>query len=132
MNIVLDTNVLVSALLKPDGPPAAILNLIVNTRIRLLYDNRILHEYLEALQREKFGFNVKNVDSIISFFTVEGEFVTAEPAIVHSDDEGDRKFYEVMVSGVADFLITGNLKHLHKDRRIKKPAEFLKSYLKIS
>ena len=131
MNIVLDTNVLVSALLNPDGPPAAILNLIVNARIRLLYDNRMLHDYLEVLHREKFGFHAEFVDAITSFFTAEGEFVTADPAKVEFGDADDRKFYEVMVSGEADFLVTGNRRHFPKNRRIINPADFLKLHLQI-
>ena len=131
MNIVLDTNVLVSALLNPDGPPAAILNLIVTGRIGLAYDNRMLHEYLEVLHRERFGFHVESVDAIVAFFTAEGEFVTAEPARVQFDDDGDGKSYEVMVSGEADFLVTGNRKHFPKDRRIINPADFLKLYRQI-
>ena len=111
MNIVLDTNVLAFALLKPDGPPAAILYLIVNDRITLLYDNRILHEYLNVLRREKFGFRVESVDAIISFIAAEGKCVTAEPAGVFVDD-GDRK-------------------HFPNDRRTINPADFLKLYLRI-
>lgn len=128
MNIVLDTNVLVSALLNPHDPPAAILNLIVNDRITLLFDNRILHEYVEVLRREKFGFHAGFVDAIISFITAEEKFVAADPANVQFSDEGGRKFFEVMASGGADFLITGNRKHYPKDRRVKNPADFLKSY----
>ena len=53
MKIVLDTNVLVSSLLNPDGSPAKILNLILSEKIILLYDNRILNEYYDVLKREK-------------------------------------------------------------------------------
>ena len=122
---------LVSALLSPDGPPAAILNVIVNARITLLYDNRILHEYLEVLHREKFGFHADLVDAIISFFTAEGEFVTADPANVQLSDEDDRKFYEVMISGRADFLVTGNLAHFPKDQKTITAADFLTLYGRV-
>ena len=128
MKIVLDTNVLVSGLLSPNGPPASILNLIVNSRILLLYDNRILQEYIEVLQREKFGFDTSAVDSLISFFIFEGEFVAADPIAVKVNDEDDRMFCEVMTSGAADFLISGNPANFPKDPKIKSPAEFLKVY----
>ena len=48
MRVVLDTNVLISGLLNPNGPPAAVLNLLVNAKLELLYDSRILQEYMEV------------------------------------------------------------------------------------
>ena len=48
MKVVVDTNVIVSALLNPNGPPAKILSLILNGKAKLLYDNRILFEYINA------------------------------------------------------------------------------------
>ena len=131
MEVVLDTNVLVSGLLSPNGPPASILNLIVNSRLLLLYDNRILQEYIEVLHRENFGFDTSAVDSLMSFFTAEGEFIAADPIAVEFNDEDDRMFCEVMTSGGADFLITGNPAHFPKDPKIKSPAEFLKVYDRI-
>ena len=128
MKVVLDTNVLASGVLNPNGSPASILNLVVNSRIQLLYDNRILQEYLEVLHREKFGFNAESVDALISFCLSEGEFVPADPVTVKFNDEDDRMFFEAMISGVADFMITGNLAHFPKDSRIKSPADFLRVY----
>ena len=45
MNIVLDTNVIVSALLNPHGTPAAVLTLVLQQETVLCYDNRIMVEY---------------------------------------------------------------------------------------
>jgi predicted nucleic acid-binding protein len=44
MKIVLDTNVIVSALLNSHGVPAQILGLVLNGTIKIIYDNRILEE----------------------------------------------------------------------------------------
>ena len=41
MRLVVDTNVLVSGLLSPFGPPGVIVNLIAAGRVRLCYDTRI-------------------------------------------------------------------------------------------
>ena len=46
-----DTNVLVSALLKPQGPPGQVLNLVLAGRVGLVVDNRILAEYRESRSR---------------------------------------------------------------------------------
>ena len=128
MKVVLDTNVVVSGLLNPSRPPASILNLVLNSRIKLLYDNRIVQEYAAVLPRGKFGFNSESVDALISFFLSEGEFIAADPLAIKFKDEDDRVFYEVMTSGEADFLITGNLTHFPKDEKIVKPIDFLKAY----
>ena len=43
--------------------------------------------------------------------------------------EGDRAFYEVMITGEAQYLITGNSSHFPKnDKRIKSPREFVNEY----
>ncbi|MCH7571195.1 MAG: putative toxin-antitoxin system toxin component, PIN family, partial [Deltaproteobacteria bacterium] len=49
MRVVLDTNVLVSALLRPAGPPARILDLILGRQVTLALDNRIFDEYRNVL-----------------------------------------------------------------------------------
>ena len=130
MNIVLDTNVLVSSLLNPDGLPALVLNLLLNGRITILYDNRILGEYLEVLSRGKFEFRREWIDPLIDFIRQDGEFVTAEPTSVPFNDPGDRKFYEVLISGNGDLLVSGNLKHFPEDKRIVSPGVFLSNWMK--
>jgi putative PIN family toxin of toxin-antitoxin system len=130
MRIVLDTNVLVSGLLNPNGSPAAVLNLVVNSKIQLLYDNRILQEYMEVLHRDKFGFSAESIDALMVFFQDEGEYVSAEPTSVDFADNDDRMFYEVMVTAKADYLITGNQTHFPKEAKIKNPRAFVSDYEK--
>ena len=55
MRIVLDTNVIISGLITMDGMPAQIVNLLLNGRITLVLDGRILREYTEVMNRKKFG-----------------------------------------------------------------------------
>lgn len=132
MRMVLDTNVLVSGLLNPNGPPAAILNLLVNGKIRLLYDNRILQEYSEVLRRDKFGFNKESIDVLINYFQDVGEFISAEPTNRKFDDENDRIFYEVMITGEANYLVSGNLVHYPKSNKIIDPRRFITIYEKLN
>jgi len=130
MRVVLDTNVLVSGLLNPNGPPAAILNLLVNAKLELLYDSRILQEYMEVLHRTKFGFNSDWIEALIDYFKDEGEYISAEPTNQPFRDDDDQAFYEVMTTGEADYLITGNGSHFPKDDRIRNPREFVAEYEK--
>ena len=131
MRVVLDTNVLVSGLLNPNGPPAAILNLLVNAKLELLYDSRIIQEYIEVLHRAKFGFDSDRIDALIDYLQAEGDYISAEPTTHPFRDEYDRIFYEVMITGEADYLITGNSSHFPKEDRIKNPREFLTEYERV-
>lgn len=56
MRIVLDTNVLLSGLLSPSGPPGNIARLITTGAVRVCYDARILVEYRQVLLRPTFPF----------------------------------------------------------------------------
>jgi len=65
MKIVLDTNVLVSALLSPFGPPARVLDLILVGDLIPVFDDRILAEYRQVLARERFGFDPGDVADLL-------------------------------------------------------------------
>ncbi len=131
MKIVLDTNVLISALLSPEGSPAALLGLIINEKVKLLYDNRILSEYIEVLNRKKFNFKQEWIEPLIDFIRNEGEFIIATPIFKSFKDDDDKKFYEVAKSADANYIITGNVNHFPKEALIKTPKEFLDIYYKI-
>jgi len=62
--VVLDTNVLVSSLLS-NGPPASIVDLVAEGKIRPFYNNLILGEYWHVLQRSKFSFHPSQVSCLI-------------------------------------------------------------------
>jgi len=54
LKVVLDTNIVVSALLSPQGLSAKLLNLMFDKKLTIVYDNNIFAEYLEVLNRDKF------------------------------------------------------------------------------
>ena len=130
MRIVLDTNVLVSGLLSPNGKPAQIMNMFLNGNIILLYDNRILFEYIKVLHREKFGFRDEWINPLMDYLRSEGDYISAIPSNAIFIDKDDKKFYEVAKSGDADYLITGNLRHFPNETRILSPSDFISSFLK--
>lgn len=130
MKIVLDTNVVVSGLLNSNGKPAQILNLLLNQKIKLLFDNRILQEYSDVLYREKFQFTEEMVEPLLEFMKMEGEFILANPINDKFSDEDDKKFLEIAISGNANYLITGNTNHFPKKDIIISPSEFIEEILK--
>jgi len=111
MKIVLDTNVLVSALLTPYGPAARVLDAVLVGRLILVFDDRILGEYEEVLGRSRFGFGSQDVQTLLDFFRAEGLKVVAAPLEVELPDPDDLMFVEVALAGGADAFVTGNKKH---------------------
>jgi putative PIN family toxin of toxin-antitoxin system len=125
MKIVLDTNVIVSALLCPQSLPAKILGLVLNGTLGIVYDNNVLLEYVDVLNREKFKINNGAIKVVLDFLTSDGEYIISMPQTTHFTDEDDKMFYELYKTGEVDFLITGNIKHFPKEKNIVTPREFI-------
>ena len=130
MRIVLDTNVLVSAVINPEGTPAKILRLLLNGKLILLYDARLLREYSDVLYRRKFGFRKSWISPVLDYFGSEGEYINADPVGSSFPDEDDKAFYEVAKSGNARYLINGNKNHFPDEDLVVSPKEFLERYMK--
>jgi uncharacterized protein len=129
MKVVIDTNVLISGLINIGGTPAQIINLVINGRITILYDSRILKEYEEVLNRKKFGFKKSAITPILDYIKNEGEYVTAEPIQKNFADNDDKMFYEVAKTSKAMCIITGNKDHYPKEEIVRSPKEFIDLYL---
>jgi putative PIN family toxin of toxin-antitoxin system len=129
MKVVLDTNVIISGMINLDGTPAQIVNLLINGRITLLYDSRILKEYVEVLNRKKFGFKKSTIAPLLDYIRNEGEYVAAEPTSKKFVDKDDRMFYEVAKTAKAKCIVTGNKDHYPDEELIRSPKEFIELYL---
>jgi uncharacterized protein len=127
---VVDTNILVSALLSPSGSPARILDLVLNEKIIMYYDSRIMAEYQEVLTRPKFGFDAKSISHVINFIIHAGISIIPVPIIDIFNDEDDKMFYEVAKTAGA-YLITGNTRHFPDDPIIITPQKFLYDVLSL-
>lgn len=128
MNIVLDTNILVSALWSADSKPAIIMNGVLSRRFTVCYDYRILDEYYTVLNRPKFGFEEWEIQSLLTHITSNGISIVADPLTdIPFTDESDRKFYEVAKFCHAP-LITGNTKHCPKENGIVTVSDFYNMY----
>ena len=114
MLIVLDTNVLVSAVLSPAGRPAWIVGQVLAGNFKLCCDHRIVEEYRSVLLRPKFKLNPVFVDAFLDGLTAEAIFVIPSPIAEEFIDESDKKFLEVARFCQAK-LVTGNLKHFPAD-----------------
>ena len=125
---VIDTNVLVSALFSISGnsSPSIIIRKIIDGVITPLYNEDILSEYEEVLNRAKFPFRKADIEWLISTFL---DFGISLGRTAISDevfiDKDDIVFYEVALSKEDSFLITGNIRHFPKKPFIVTPAEML-------
>ena len=130
---VLDTNVFVSGLISPKGPPAAILRALRSELFTLLSSPAINEEVIEVLNRPHIRDRYSLGDRIfdVSFILWElAEVVIDLPEVKVCSDPDDNKFLATAVGGGADYLVTGDvgdLLRLHKyeDVTIVSPRQFL-------
>ena len=128
---VVDTNVLVSALLskKDDAATVQIFNKVISGEIIPVYSNLITREYREVLTRKKFGFSVDLVECLISTIEKYGIWVDPIASGITLPDMKDLPFYEVVLekqnNNSNTDLVTGNTKHFPKEPYIVTPRELL-------
>ena len=129
MKIVLDTNVLVSGLLKPHSPSGQIVRMVALGTLTLCFDAAVLTEYWEVLRRAKFGFDAGRMEALLQQIRARGSLVTAELLTQALPDPDDEVFLAVALSGQAEYLVTGNLKHFPTDARrgvkVVEPRRFI-------
>jgi putative PIN family toxin of toxin-antitoxin system len=124
LGVVLDTNVLISAILSPSGNPALILGLVLDGKLQLYYTQEIMAEYQEALAREKFDFEVSRADLILETLVELGHLTNPDENSVPLPDETNRIFYDTAKT-MGAFLITGNLRHYPEESSIITPRELI-------
>ena len=125
--IVLDTNVLVSALF--GGKPFDVVALIAEDEIDIVYSLEIYEEYYRILLSEKFKFSKEYRKKILRLVREYGIHIDVTSVSHQSRDEHDNKFIECAIDGEADYIVSGDihLLELHKshDIPILSPADFL-------
>jgi putative PIN family toxin of toxin-antitoxin system len=133
LKVIVDTNIIVSSMLTPDGPPDKLMTRLYHLEFSPFLSNPIFDEYDEVLNRPKFQFAVKKITETLNFFRIYGQFIDTDPglapglSLIPFTDESDRKFYDVLCVSGADYLITGNVRHFPQDPRIVLPSVFLKT-----
>lgn len=123
---VLDTNVLVSALLSrnTDSPTVALLDHILDRTIVPIYNEEILNEYYNVLHRSKFSFATESIEAVLAAIR-SGIATDRTPAEWIFPDKDDVVFYEVALSVDEAYLVTGNTRHFPPVTKVVTPAEML-------
>jgi putative PIN family toxin of toxin-antitoxin system len=129
MRIVLDTNVLVAGLLKPFGPPAQLVRLVLDGRLECAVDARILAEYDDVVHRPRLNIDPAKLESVLREIRAGGLPVASVPLPAPLPDPTDEAFVEVGLAGGARCLVTGNVVHFPEDRclglPVLRPAELV-------
>lgn len=128
---VIDTNVLVSAMLKMKSIPWQVMAESLTGQIIPLLNDEILKEYKNVLSRPKFRFSEAAINALLEGVTKRGIYIDA----AFSDDIGniipdpkDFVFYEVVMEAGKQqeaYLVTGNLKHFPVSAYVVTPREML-------
>jgi putative PIN family toxin of toxin-antitoxin system len=136
VRIVLDTNVLVSGLLSPFGPPGEIVRMVSSGALTSCTDARILSEYGEVLRRPKFGFAAADLAILLEALRAQSYSVSSVPLPQVLPDPGDEPFLEVALAGGASCLVTGNRVHFPTERclgmPVLSPAELVVAWRRLS
>ena len=124
---VIDTNVIVSALLSHynDTATVVIMRKIIRGEVIPLYNESILNEYIEVLNRKKFSFTESMISATLKVIIDYGIILDSIESDVSLPDPKDLVFYEVALSKDDSFLVTGNIKHFPKKPFIVTPTEML-------
>ncbi|MDR1292793.1 MAG: putative toxin-antitoxin system toxin component, PIN family [Clostridiales Family XIII bacterium] len=128
--VVLDTNVIVSALLTADGFPSFIWDEVKTKSAQAFYSDEMYAEYEDVLRRPKFPFKRETSDAILDLIFRNFTKVIPITSSIPLKDESDRPFYDVATTANAT-LITGNLKHYPESPHVSAPSEFVFAYINL-
>lgn len=133
IRLVLDTNVLISALLQPYGVPAQIFLMAMGGVIQLCISGGVYAEYEEVIRRPRFRLREDVIASALYSIREKGVWVRPTVAVHACLDEDDDIFLECAQASEAAYLVTGNTKHFPDfwyATRIVTPRAFLE-YCKL-
>ncbi len=127
--MVLDTNVVVSALLKPQGVEDQVLRLALSGHVALFFSPEVLAEYALVLPRPKLKLKAAEIERALSEIKKAGTVVHPRRILkAAKHDEPDNRFLECAEAAAADFPITGNARHFPAEwnkTRVVNTREFL-------
>ncbi len=109
--VVIDTNVLVSALLKKHGAEAAVLFAVAEKSLTWCVSPLVIAEYEAVLRRPKFSQLSEAYVTAVLSLAAGSEMVTPEFTLDESPDEADNRFLECAEAAHAEYLVTGNKRH---------------------
>ena len=126
--VVIDTNVLISAMLKWNSIPGNVMELAFDGPIVPVLNEQIVEEYREVLSRPKFHLTEAIISDVLENIQRRGIFINADSIDIELPDPKDRVFYEVVMEKRKTkdaYLVTGNIKHFPIKPFIVTPREMM-------
>ena len=124
MNVALDTNALVSAILSHGRKAYSIFQSAVFGDFQIVFDSRIMDEYEKVLHYRKFGFDENDIEAVLSPIKEYGIHIAPHPIKdIAFSDESERKFFEAAKTSGA-VLATGNMKHIPSGPAVMSVSDF--------
>ena len=111
IRVVLDTNIVVSALLQPLGPPARVFAFALGGLIQPCLSGDIYAEYEEVIARPRFGLDEDTIAATLRAVREKSLWVRPAVAIRVCSDSDDDIFLECAGAARANYLVTGNPRH---------------------
>lgn len=111
IRVVIDTNILVSALLQPEGLPAAVLVLALSGQVQLCVSDPVFAEYDNVIRRPRFKRSADIIEGTLRSIRQLSNWVKPHLRVDACSDPGDNIFLECALAAEADFLVTGNQRH---------------------
>jgi putative PIN family toxin of toxin-antitoxin system len=111
LRLVVDTNIIVSAALKPDGIQRIVLVMATTKPAMLYVTEEILQEYRDVLSRTEVKIRKGLRNQLLHLIRIRGRIVKPSRIPPVTKDPDDNKFLECADAARADYLITGNQKH---------------------
>ena len=128
LRLVLDTNIVVSAALKPLGLQRTVLLLAITKPARLYLSPPIFAEYRAVLSRPELHFRKGLRLQLLQLLKNRAYFVAPSGSLQVTSDPADNIFIECADAAQADYLITGNERHFPKfwkKTKVITPREFV-------
>ena len=111
LRLVLDTNIIVSAALKPDSLQHTTFLLAITRPARFYISQPVLDEYAEVLARPELRIRKGLRLQLLQLIGNHSYVVAPSRALSVANDPGDNIFIECADAARADYLVTGNLRH---------------------
>lgn len=111
IRVVIDTNIVVSAMLRSGSLPEAVLSLATDRIVQLYVSEGILAEYQEVLNRPKLGISLKTIATALTRIREVSLVVRPSQSVNACSDPDDNIFLECAQAARADYLVTGNTAH---------------------